>query len=35
VREAIWAAKGNYEVSIAAGVSLRHDHGSQFICHAF
>ena len=35
VREAIWATKGHYEVAIAAGVSLRHDHGSQFISHAF
>ncbi len=35
VREAIWATKGHYAVAIAAGVSLRHDHGSQFISHGF
>jgi transposase InsO family protein len=30
-----WATRGHYEVGIAAGVSLRHDHGSHFISHAF
>jgi putative transposase len=35
LREAVWATRGQYEVGIAAGVSLRHDHGSQFISHAF
>jgi transposase InsO family protein len=34
LREAVWAASGHDEVGIAAGVSLRQDHGSQFICHA-
>ena len=27
--------QGPLQVAIAAGVSLRHDHGSQFISHAF
>ena len=35
VREAIWATKRHYDIGIAAGVALRHDHGSQFISHAF
>jgi putative transposase len=35
LREAVWATRGHYEVGIAAGLSLRHDHGSQFISHAF
>jgi hypothetical protein len=35
LREAVWATRGHYEVSIAEGTSLRHDHGSQFISHAF
>ena len=35
VREAIWATKGHYDAGIATGVALRHDHGSQFISHAF
>ena len=35
LRQAIWATKGHYEVGIAAGTSLRHDHGSQFISNAF
>ena len=35
LRQAVWATKGHYEVGIAAGTSLRHDHGSQFISNAF
>jgi putative transposase len=35
LREAIWATKGRYDVDVAPGVSLRHDHGSPFIRHAF
>ncbi|MFZ4722040.1 MAG: IS3 family transposase [Phycisphaerales bacterium] len=35
LREAIHSAKGRYEVEIAQGTKLRHDHGSQFISHAF
>lgn len=35
LRQAIWATRGHYEIGIAAGTSLRHDHGSQFISHAF
>lgn len=29
------ATKDHYEVGIAGGISLRHDHGSQFISNAF
>ena len=35
LRQAIHAAKGRYEVDVALGTSLRHDHGSQFISNAF
>jgi putative transposase len=35
LREAIRATKGRYDVGVAQGVSLRHDHGSQFLSHAF
>ena len=35
LREAIHSAKGRYETEVAAGTKLRHDHGSQFISHAF
>ena len=35
LRQAIHATKGRYEVDVALGTSLRHDHGSQFISHAF
>ena len=35
LREAIWATKVRYDVGVAQGVSLRHDHGSQFVSHAF
>ena len=35
LREAIHSAKGRYEIEVAAGTKLRHDHGSQFISHAF
>jgi putative transposase len=35
LREAVGTTRGHYEVGIAAGVSLRHDHRSQFISHAF
>ena len=35
LREAVWATRGHYEVGIAQGTRLRHDHGSQFISHAF
>jgi transposase InsO family protein len=35
LRQAVWNTKGHYEVGIAAGTSLRHDHGSQFISNAF
>jgi putative transposase len=35
LREAIRSAKGRYEDKIAKGTKLRHDHGSQFISHAF
>ena len=35
LREAIWATKGRYDVGVAHGVSLRHDHGSPFVSHAF
>jgi putative transposase len=35
LREAVWATRGHYEIGIAQGTSLRHDHGSQFISHAF
>ena len=34
-REAIHFTKGRYEIEVAAGTKLRHDHGSQFISHAF
>jgi transposase InsO family protein len=27
--------RGHYEVGIAQGTSLRHDHSSQFVSHAF
>ncbi len=35
LREAVWVTRDHYEVGIAAGVSLRHEHGSQFISLAF
>jgi transposase InsO family protein len=35
LREAIHLTKGRYEDKIAEGKRLRHDHGSQFISHAF
>ena len=35
LREAIHFTKGRYEDKIAEGTKLRHDHGSQFISHAF
>jgi len=35
LREAIHFTKGRYEIEVAAGTKLRHDHGSQFISHAF
>ena len=35
LREAIHSTKGRYGVGIAAGTRLRHDHGSQFVSHAF
>jgi putative transposase len=35
LREAIRAVKGRYDTNIAKGTKLRHDHGSQFISHAF
>jgi len=35
LREAINFTKGRYEDKIAEGTKLRHDHGSQFISHAF
>jgi hypothetical protein len=34
LREAIHFTKGRYEDTIAEGVRLRHDHGSQLILHA-
>jgi transposase InsO family protein len=35
LREAVYFAKGRYDIGVAAGTKLRHDHGSQFISHAF
>jgi transposase InsO family protein len=35
LREAVHFAKGRYDIGVAAGTKLRHDHGSQFISHAF
>ena len=35
LRQAIRATRGTFDRDIAAGVALRHDHGSQFISHAF
>jgi transposase InsO family protein len=35
LREAVHLTKGRYADKIAAGTKLRHDHGSQFISHAF
>ena len=35
LREAVHFVKGRYDVGIAQGTKLRHDHGSQFISHAF
>lgn len=35
LREAIHLTKGRYDTNIAEGTALRHDHGSQFISHAF
>jgi putative transposase len=35
LRESVWATRGHYEVGIAAGVSLRHDHGSRLISRVF
>ncbi len=35
LREAIRFTKGRYEDNIAEGTKLRHDHGSQFVSHAF
>ena len=35
LRQAIRATRGTFDRDIAAGVALRHDHGSQFISHTF
>ena len=35
LRQAIRATRGKFDRDVAAGVALRHDHGSQFISHAF
>lgn len=35
LREAVRLTKGRYDVRVAEGTKLRHDHGSQFISHAF
>jgi transposase InsO family protein len=35
LREATHFTKGRHEIEVAAGTKLRHDHGSQFISHAF
>lgn len=35
VRQAVRATRGGFEEGIAEGTSLRHDHGSQFISHAY
>ncbi len=35
LREAVPVTKGRYDTQIAKGTALRHDHGSQFISHAF
>jgi putative transposase len=35
LRVAVWATRGHYEVGSAAGVSLGHDHGSQFMSRTF
>jgi len=35
LREAVHFTKGRYDTQIAKGTALRHDHGSQFISHAF
>ena len=35
LRQAIRATRGTFDRDIAAGVALRHDHGSQFSSHAF
>ncbi len=34
LRQAIRATRGSFDRDVAAGVALRHDHGSQFISHA-
>jgi transposase InsO family protein len=35
VRQAVRSTRGGFEEGIAEGTSLRHDHGSQFISHAY
>lgn len=35
LRQAIRATRGTFDRDVAASVALRHDHGSQFISHAF
>jgi putative transposase len=35
LRQAIRATRGTFDRDVAAGVALRHDHGSQFISYAF
>ena len=35
LRQAIRATRGTFDRDVAAGGALRHDHGSQFISHAF
>jgi transposase InsO family protein len=35
LREAFHFTKGRYDTQVAKGTALRHDHGSQFISHAF
>lgn len=35
LRQAVRATRGGFEAGIARGTALRHDHGSQFVSHAY
>jgi putative transposase len=35
VRQAVTARFGRFDPGIAAGIEIRHDHGSQFVSYAF
>lgn len=35
LRQAVWERYGAFGEGVAGGVALRHDHGSQFIAHAY